>query len=135
VLFRSNVTEPLTALNIATQSYNGFIVQATYEPEDERTTRDDPGLLTLEGLLTSTDEKGRLYLNLYNAVFVNSGTRGLGAPGSILGSISTRMGDFVDSLTLSYNRCSCRSRGTCSSCPSGPSGRRTWRIPLRPRTR
>lgn len=73
-----NVTEPLTALEINTQAYNGFIVQATYEPDDERTTRDDPGP-TVESLLTSTTEKGQLEIGLFNAVFVNSGTRGLGA--------------------------------------------------------
>ena len=51
------------------QLYEGFIVGATYDPEI------DPELMTLEveGLLGSQDE-----LDNYGAVFVNSGTRGLG---------------------------------------------------------
>ncbi len=73
-----NLTEPLTSLEIATQPYDGFIVQATYEPEDDRTLRGDMAT-TVEGLLTSTNSKGQLDLFSYNAAFVNSGTRGLGA--------------------------------------------------------
>lgn len=73
-----NVGDSLTALNIATQEYNGLIVQATYEPDDERTQAGDDGP-TVEGLLTDTNEKGQLELSFFNAVFVNSGTRGLGA--------------------------------------------------------
>jgi len=51
------------------QLYEGFIVGATYDPDI------DPDLMTLEveGLLGSDDE-----LENYGAVFVNSGTRGLG---------------------------------------------------------
>jgi hypothetical protein len=42
----------------------------------------------------------------------------------------------ADAKDLSnYNRCWFRSRGTCSSCPFSPSGRRTWRTPPRPPTR
>ncbi len=74
-----NVYEPLTALNINTQLYNGFIVQATYEPEDDRPTRETDANPSFEGLLTGTVDNGRLQINLFNAVFVNSGVRGLGA--------------------------------------------------------
>ncbi len=51
------------------QLYEGFIVGATYDPEL------DPELMVLEveGLLGSEDE-----LDNFGAVFVNSGTRGLG---------------------------------------------------------
>ncbi len=51
------------------QLYEGFIVGATYDPEL------DPEMMVLEveGLLASQDE-----LENYGAVFVNSGTRGLG---------------------------------------------------------
>ncbi|MDP2310306.1 MAG: hypothetical protein Q8P18_30095 [Pseudomonadota bacterium] len=73
-----NVGDSLVALDIATQEYNGFIVQATYEPDEERTQWDSPGP-TVEGLFTGTDEKGQLQVSAFNAVFVNSGTRGLGA--------------------------------------------------------
>jgi hypothetical protein len=51
------------------QLYEGFIVGATYDPE-----LDPEGMvLEVEGLLGSPDE-----LENYGAVFVNSGTRGLG---------------------------------------------------------
>jgi hypothetical protein len=73
-----DVTSPLTAMDIATTGYDGFIVQATYEPEDDRTRRGEMGL-TVEGLLTARDDNGRLDLDRYNAVFVASGTRGFGA--------------------------------------------------------
>ncbi|MDP2314547.1 MAG: hypothetical protein Q8P41_16715 [Pseudomonadota bacterium] len=73
-----NVGDTLTALDIATQEYDGFIVQATYEPDDDRTVRDFGGP-SVEGLFTGTDENGQLQVSAFNAVFVNSGTRGLGA--------------------------------------------------------
>lgn len=71
-----NLKDSLTALEIASTPYDGFIVQATYLPEDERLERDygGPGV---EDLLTDTE--GDLELADYNAVFVSSGTRGLGA--------------------------------------------------------
>ncbi len=73
-----DITTPLTALDIQTTQYDGFIVQATYEPEASRTKRGEMSL-QIEGLLTSTDEVGRPDLQTYNALFVASGTRGLGA--------------------------------------------------------
>lgn len=69
-----NVGDTLTASTIGWTAYDGFIVQATYEPEDERQQRGGMAL-TVEGLLTDT--VGELDLDGYNAVFVNSGTRGL----------------------------------------------------------
>jgi hypothetical protein len=69
---------PLTGLDVAFTAYDGFIVQAVYEPEDDRTERGDLPL-TVEGLLTQTDDKGRLQLAQYGAVFVASGTRGFGS--------------------------------------------------------
>jgi hypothetical protein len=52
------------------QLYEGYIVGATYEPEIEP----DDIILEVEGLFASDDE-----LDNFGAVFVNSGTRGLGA--------------------------------------------------------
>ncbi|MFH1465569.1 MAG: hypothetical protein ABIO70_14375 [Pseudomonadota bacterium] len=54
---------------VSYQLYEGYIVGATYDPDI------DPGLIALkvEGLLPSKDE-----LDHYGALFVNSGTRGLG---------------------------------------------------------
>jgi hypothetical protein len=51
------------------QLYEGYIVGATYEPDLDP----DDIILEVEGLLASEDE-----LDNYGAVFVNSGTRGLG---------------------------------------------------------
>jgi hypothetical protein len=73
-----HIRQPLDALDIATTPYDGFIVQAVYEPENDRTERGDLPL-SVEGLLTDTDDRGRLVLNQYGAVFVASGTRGFGA--------------------------------------------------------
>lgn len=73
-----DINTPLVALDIGSVAFDGFIVQATYEPEDERTKRGEMGL-AVEQLLTSTDANGRLDLERYNAVFIASGTRGLGA--------------------------------------------------------
>ena len=69
-----HVGDTLTASTIGWTAYDGFIVQATYEPADERQHRGEMAL-TVEGLLTDT--VGELDLDNYNAVFVNSGTRGL----------------------------------------------------------
>jgi hypothetical protein len=66
----------LTGNNIGSTEYDGFIVQATYEPADSSLHRGDLAL-TVEGLLTDT--AGSDDLKSYNAVFVNSGTRGLNA--------------------------------------------------------
>ena len=71
-----NMKDALTALDIASTPYDGFIVQATYLPEDERLQRGYGGP-RVEDLLTDTT--GELELSTYNAVFVNSGTRGLGS--------------------------------------------------------
>lgn len=71
-----NMGDVLTAADIGATAYDGFIVQATYAPEDDRPRRGEMEL-TVEGLLTDTS--GDLDLAGYNAVFVNSGTRGLNA--------------------------------------------------------
>lgn len=69
-----NVGDTLTTSTIGWTAYDGFIVQATYQPEEDRQRRGEMAL-TVEGLLTDT--VGELDLAGYNAVFVNSGTRGL----------------------------------------------------------
>ncbi len=69
---------PLTALDIATTPYDGFIVQAVYEPEDGRSQRGEMAA-DIDTLLTAVDEKGNYAIQLYNAVFVASGARGFGA--------------------------------------------------------
>jgi hypothetical protein len=64
---------------IGSIEFNGYIDQATWWVGDDRPTRDDPGR-TVEELLTGSDaEAGVWEIEKYNAVFVNSGTRGLNA--------------------------------------------------------
>jgi hypothetical protein len=74
-----NVGDTLTALDINTQPYDGFIVQATYEVGSDDRTQRDYGAPSVEGLLTNTNEAGKVQIELFNAAFINSGTRGLGA--------------------------------------------------------
>jgi hypothetical protein len=65
--------------DIGSAPFNGYIDQATWWVGDERPTRADPGR-TVEELLTTSDEvKGVWEIEKYNAVFINSGTRGLNA--------------------------------------------------------
>lgn len=73
-----DIQTTLVGLDISTTAYDGFIVQATYEPEDDRRVRGEMAL-TMEGLLTNTDNTGRIELNLYQAAFLNSGIRGVNA--------------------------------------------------------
>lgn len=73
-----DMSELLDGLDVASTPYEGFIVQAVYEPEGDRTQRGSMAL-SVETLLDNVDDKGRLEINLYSAVFLNSGTRGLGA--------------------------------------------------------
>lgn len=74
-----NVGDTLTALDINTQPYDGFIVQATYEVGTDERTKRGYGAPTFEGLLTNLNEAGKVQLELFNAAFINSGVRGLGA--------------------------------------------------------
>ena len=69
-----DVQNSLTAMDIASVPYDGFIVQATYDPSDDRLHRGEMAL-QVESLLT---DPGRgAGLEEFNAIFVNSGTRGL----------------------------------------------------------
>ncbi len=69
----------LTRNDVGSLDYNGYIDQATWWPEDDdRPQRDDPGR-SVEQLLTDVDEDLDWQIENYNAVFVNSGTRGLNA--------------------------------------------------------
>ncbi len=70
-----DLTTSLVALDIASEPWDGFIVQATYDPDDDRLQRGEIDL-QVEGLLTDTE--GDLDLDNYGTVFVSSGTRGLG---------------------------------------------------------
>lgn len=73
-----DVGTPLSRLGIGVSEYDGFVVQATYEPEESRTVRGDIGQ-SFEQLLTRADDVGRKEIQLYQAVFINSGARGLNA--------------------------------------------------------
>lgn len=70
-----DITSSLVALDVGSEPWDGLIVQATYQPEEDRLYRGDMAL-QVEGLLT--DNEGDLDLENYGTVFVSSGTRGLG---------------------------------------------------------
>jgi len=74
-----DVQEALTRNDVGSLDYNGYIDQATWWPEeDDRPQRGDPGR-SVEQLLTDVDEDLDWQIENYNAVFFNSGTRGLNA--------------------------------------------------------
>jgi hypothetical protein len=70
-----NIGESLGRHEIAYQTYEGFICCASYDPDL------DPALIALksETLFTGVGESGAREIFEYDAVMVNSGTRGLGA--------------------------------------------------------
>ena len=70
-----DITTSLVALNIASEPWDGFVVQATYEPEDDRLHR---GEMALQAEALLTDTEGDLDLDNYGTLFISSGTRGLG---------------------------------------------------------
>ena len=57
-----------------------------------------------------------------------------GSGPSVTAAYTTRTAtsSFTTPSLLSYSRCSSRSRGTCTSCPSAPCGRRSGRTRRRP---
>ena len=73
-----DVSQVLLSQDIGSAPYNGYIVQGTWDTSDTAPTREDPGN-TVEQLVTTDDEKGDWIIGSFNAVFINSGTRGLGA--------------------------------------------------------
>ena len=73
-----DVSQVLLSQDIGSAPYNGYIVQGTWDTSDTAPTREDPGN-TVEQLVTTADEKGDWIIGSFNAVFINSGTRGLGA--------------------------------------------------------
>lgn len=73
-----DVQSVLTRNDVGSVDYNGYIDQATWWVGDERPQRDDPGR-TVEQLLTSVTADLKWEIDTYNAVFINSGTRGLNA--------------------------------------------------------
>ncbi len=70
-----DITSSLVALDIGSDPWDGFIVQATYSPEDDRLLRGDLDLQAEDLLI---DQAGDLDLDNYGTVFVSSGTRGFG---------------------------------------------------------
>lgn len=69
-----NMAEPLIRLGLDYTEYEGFISQAVYNPE----IGPDSFQLTVETLLQGVKESGKPVMNDYDAIFINSGTRGLG---------------------------------------------------------
>lgn len=73
-----NMGRALAQLQVTASPYNGYIDHATWDDSETPGQRDAPGN-SVEQLLTAEDENGNLEIYKYNAVFVNSGTRGLNA--------------------------------------------------------
>ena len=67
--------EVLTRMDIAHESYDGFISQAVYNPEEDGSLNG----FKVENLFTDTDEADRTIMLDYDAIFLNSGVRGLGS--------------------------------------------------------
>ncbi len=69
-----NMNDVLVRLDIGAIEYEGFISNAVYDPEL------DPEInaLKVEGLLVDRADSGRTLMLDYDAVFINSGVRGLG---------------------------------------------------------
>ena len=67
--------DPLLRADVKNQVFEGYIVQPVYELTE--TTGDS--VQQVEALFGGTDEDGEPLLYTYDALFVNSGTRGLGA--------------------------------------------------------
>ena len=64
---------------IGSASYNGYIAQSTTWVGDDPPQRDDPGDQVEQLFTQPAGDQEHFQIELYNAVFVNSGTRGLNA--------------------------------------------------------
>ena len=77
-----DITPTLLRNEIGSAPFNGYISQSTTfvgDPGDPAPKRDDPGH-TVEELFTApSGDQQHFEVDMYNAVFVNSGTRGLNA--------------------------------------------------------
>lgn len=74
-----DIGESLLRNEIGNVAFNGYIAQSTTWVGDEPPSREDPGR-TVEQLLTEpVPDKAQFEIQQYNAVFFNSGTRGLNA--------------------------------------------------------
>ena len=71
------IEEALLRNDVASDIYEGYIVQPVYDTEAEGEVGDS--VLQVEKLFTELDEDGDPLLFGYDALFVNSGVRGLGA--------------------------------------------------------
>ncbi|MBM74217.1 MAG: hypothetical protein CMK59_02345 [Proteobacteria bacterium] len=69
-----NLSEPLTRMDIAHTEYDGFISRAVYDEEVDG----ELNSYKVEALLGGVDESGYPSMLQFDAVFLNSGVRGLG---------------------------------------------------------
>lgn len=69
-----NIAEPLIRLGVGYTEYEGFISQAAYNTE----ITSDNFQLSVENLFLGENPDGSLVMNDYDAIFISSGTRGLG---------------------------------------------------------
>jgi hypothetical protein len=66
--------ESLVRMGISYTEFEGFISQPVYNPEMDP----DANVLKVEYLLSEVEDNGKPVMNQYDAIFLNSGTRGLG---------------------------------------------------------
>jgi hypothetical protein len=69
-----NMADPLNRLGVGYTEFEGYISQPVYNPEIDP----DNFALKVEGLLLGVNDSGVPVMNDYDALFISSGTRGLG---------------------------------------------------------
>ena len=69
------IEDALTRAGVEQEVFEGYISQSVYSPD----VNPESMALKVEGLFKDSDEDGNPLLFTYDAVFVNSGSRGLGA--------------------------------------------------------
>ncbi len=100
------VESSLTNLDIAHTPYEGYIDRAVYDPE----VQPDAISLKAEQLFQSEDSAGVSEISRYDAVFVNSGVRGLGA--YVYNGTETDDSLVTDPTTLEHVRAYVENGGT-----------------------
>jgi hypothetical protein len=69
-----SMNDVLIRLDISAMEYEGFIAGAVYDEDIDP----DINVLKVENLLRDRNEGGQPFMNTYDAIFINSGVRGLG---------------------------------------------------------
>lgn len=103
-----DVTQLLAAEDIGHADFNGYIARATWDTSDDPPTKDTPGN-SFEQLLTSTEDNGDASIDAFNAVFINSGARGLGS--TVYNDVTTADDTILLDDTMVEGACGFAERG------------------------